>query len=302
MLFGSVFRACGKAVLAVMPAPVVEYALKLDRRLIWCVRNPIDVQMSDHLGKYNLNVNSRYWMETLAYCHRYEPHVMDMIQQLVPQDGIVIDVGANAGIVSIALADKVGLNGRVYAFEPSPVVFPRLQANIALNPSLKTVVILNNLGVGAEDGELNFYEFSHMPGNGRLTAPNDEYQFTPSVKQSVKVITLDGYVQEHGLKIDFIKIDTEGYELNVLQGALETIKASRPTLLLETLNRPEAGVDGLDNYISIESLLKGLNYVPMKYISSNSYQEVDKDSFSDETLFVPEEKLENIMSGFSVTR
>lgn len=287
-------RVTATKLFSIIPDEVAKWAVKLDRRLIWAAKNPIDVVMHDYLSKYSMNINSKYWMETLAYCHRYEPHVTDIVRHLAGSGvDVALDVGANAGIIAILIADTIGTNGVVHCFEPSPVVFPRLKANVDLNLSLSGRIKLNNVGVGAENGKLEFFEFGHMLGNGCLTPPQTSgFDFTPSIHSTVDVITLDEYVAQNDIKkVGFIKVDTEGYEFNVLKGGLQTIKSCRPIMLLETLHRPELGINGRDNFIKISDFMKSLDYQSVEYVSNRKYRLVDEKSFPDETIFVPSEKV-----------
>lgn len=138
---------------------------------------------------------------------------------------IILDVGANVGEISLRLAlDK---SATVYSFEPDPVNFQRLTTNLQLNKFQNIIPI--NKGLGSKSGtELLHTETINNRGRNKITDTPKENSV------NIDIITIDGLVaQEKISKIDFIKIDVEGYEQNVLMGAIETIHRDRPILFIE---------------------------------------------------------------------
>jgi FkbM family methyltransferase len=108
-------------------------------------------------------------------------------------------VGANIGYYTILLADKVGNNGKIYAFEPNKTSFEILNKNIREN-KLKNVVAVN-AAVGSKNGKIKLYKSEKNFGDHKL------YRKDKKVNE-VKVIKLDDYLKD--IKIDLIKIDTQG--------------------------------------------------------------------------------------------
>lgn len=138
----------------------------------------------------------------------------------------VIDVGANIGDTLLSLGQRVGPEGRAIGFEANPSTLKKCQANIALN-AMRWVRV-EGVGLGAEAGELGFG--SAAPGNSGAD------RFMPGSGGAIKVpvVPLDLYVREQALdRIDLIKIDVEGFEMNVLLGADATLARFRPVLFLE---------------------------------------------------------------------
>lgn len=135
----------------------------------------------------------------------------------VDHPGCVVDVGANVGAFSLYQAIAKHAE-HVIAFEPSPQVFTRLAKNIEIN-GLKNVRVVN-AAVGDQPGELSFSE-------GRMSA-NCRVSETGSTK--VACVRLDDELKDVP-SIDILKIDTEGYEINVLRGASETLKKTRRVAL-----------------------------------------------------------------------
>jgi FkbM family methyltransferase len=152
---------------------------------------------------------------------------------------LVIDVGANLGAFSVPLAQKLGLrSGLVYSFEPQRVVFYQLCANIFLNRLDNCIAY--NMGVGDAAGALDLPDNNYDSSNLGAYSLVPEYQdlmnlkkaAPTALKHSVPMVTLDGF--KFPRKVDFLKIDVEGMELEVLKGARQLLQGSHyPPIMLE---------------------------------------------------------------------
>ena len=144
------------------------------------------------------------------------------------REGVVVDVGANLGLSVLALAP---LAARLLAVEASPRTAAALRATVAAN-GLEARVTVAPVALGAAAGELAFHESDHSAGSHLLSAETLGGEALPTV--TVPVETLDALVARHGLgRVDFIKIDVEGHETEVLDGAAATLAKDRPTVFLE---------------------------------------------------------------------
>ena len=187
----------------------------------------------------------------------YEQPIIDWTcDALVPEGKDVIDIGAHCGIYTVALAKKVD---RVHSFECSPKTFNYLCANIALR-GLDYKVTKYNVALGSSDGSTPYYirDPRDGGGNGICKFAYDEEKRTNSIQ--VPVRTLDSF----GLKnIGFIKLDVEGAEQQVLEGAVETLKANGyPKILFESW-RPSQESLGLPSVSLRENLftfIRSLGY------------------------------------------
>jgi FkbM family methyltransferase len=149
----------------------------------------------------------------------------EMFWRGFPLAGLVVyDVGAFHGILSMFFASRCL---RVISYEPNEINHARLIENIRLN-NLDNVQV-RKLGVGSQAGSGTLVYAPAMAGGGTI----DPYAVGP-VSQQVEVTTLDRDVADFGLPApDLIKIDIEGWELEALQGAGETLAAYHPALFLE---------------------------------------------------------------------
>jgi len=138
------------------------------------------------------------------------------------------DVGANVGCYSLLFGQWVGSSGKVFAFEPAPETFAALSRHVALN-SLSDVVTPVNTAVSDESSNVDFLALDTL-GMSRLLVQSERAEASQVIR--VPAISIDEFcAQEHVLP-DLIKIDVEGFELSVLRGARETIKACRGRLAL----------------------------------------------------------------------
>jgi FkbM family methyltransferase len=169
----------------------------------------------------------------------------DMSIKLLKQvsQPIVIDVGANLGTYTTWLARFAARQGgSVYAFEPQRIVFQLLCGNLALNNIFN--VQAEQLALGASEttlwqAEADYDHSGSSFGNFDLDGACDGYKLNPSQRTRINVTTLDAYVSRNEIeKIDFVKVDVEGYELNVLEGAWQSIQRWRPHMILEHLKVP----------------------------------------------------------------
>jgi FkbM family methyltransferase len=157
----------------------------------------------------------------------FEPEMVALFKTLLGPDDVVLDIGANIGCTAILFG---GLSAEVHAFEPSKTTFAFLEKNLA-NSGLDNV-FLNNFGLGFEKGN---FELTFSPRNrsGGFVS-NKAKASTGHNIEKIDIRTLDEVIESIKLpKIDFIKIDVEGFEANVLRGAKCTLESFQPVVVLE---------------------------------------------------------------------
>lgn len=141
---------------------------------------------------------------------------------------VVVDVGANIGVFSIRAARKIGIAGTLLAIEPATKTFRKLENNIKLN-DLKNVMLFQ-CAAGDKSGERALFLQAHDGHSSFYTrqAGNQDME-------KVQVRTLDDIFEtSNARKCDFLKIDTEGAELDVLKGARKVLSNYHPSISMET--------------------------------------------------------------------
>ena len=166
----------------------------------------------------------------LLFRDGFEEGEQNFVLHFLQAGMVVLDVGAHHGLYTLLASKKVGPQGHVIAFEPSPRELRRLQWNLFLNRCRNVRVVPSALGSGEGTAEL-FVCLGRETGCNSLRPPAVS---EPVRKIQVWVTTLDHYLQRTGMsKVDFMKLDVEGAELEVLKGASGLLSSSRPLILCE---------------------------------------------------------------------
>lgn len=154
----------------------------------------------------------------------YEPDVMLLLNQKIKPEFVCLDIGANIGTITLVLS-YLANKGRVYSFEALKNNFNFLKINIEQN-NIHNVEIFNN-GIYSHNCELDFQYVEEFAGGGFTTTVGvSDHR---SVYEKVKCFKLDDWVKTNNIqKIDFIKLDVEGAETYVLEGAKDVINNMRP--------------------------------------------------------------------------
>ncbi len=162
---------------------------------------------------------------------KVEPDLF-FLKEIINKGAICFDVGANVGMYTSILSSLVGPNGTIFSFEPSPLTF-RLLKKIVFGrvKKLKNVNVFN-MGLGSSKG--HFGLIYQLDENGNIVDPltriDEKGGETP-------ITTIDTIIEEERIsKVDFIKIDVEGYEAKVVSWAINTIQRFHPIILMEVDN------------------------------------------------------------------
>lgn len=154
---------------------------------------------------------------------------VELALAVVEPGDLVVDIGGHIGTYTIPLARRVGPAGRVVVFEPNPATRELLEINVMLN-DLDDVVTVVGMAVGESERTAGLSFGRSNTGAARLR----EFVDTEGEDARIAVVPLDHVVPGDPT---FIKIDAEGYELNVLAGARDVVDRARPSLLIEVDGR-----------------------------------------------------------------
>jgi FkbM family methyltransferase len=164
----------------------------------------------------------------------YERSTTMAIRRLVRSGDIVLDVGANIGTHTLELARQVGSAGEVFAFEPTLFAHAKLLQNIALNPSLAGIVQVEQLMLAASDHSTSEpLIYSSWP-LVRQDSLHPKHLGSQKTTAGARTMSLDTYLQQAEVpRVDFIKLDVDGRECEVLEGAQKCLEKFRPIILME---------------------------------------------------------------------
>lgn len=236
-----------------------------------------DLLKSKIFGKFDFYYlkDDKYVGQRVAL-EKYEPYETKLILRQIKKGDVIVNVGANIGYYTVLLADKVGPSGKVYAFEPDSKNFEILKKNIEINKLSN--VILVKAALSSQKGVKKLYKSSDNYGDHRMFGKEKKRE-----SEEVKTLKLDDFLKNKEKKVDFLKIDTQGWEPAVFDGAKEIIKKDKPVIFFEY--SPEsyksAKLDGDRMIYWIENLYGKIFWIDewfysYKSLSKNKIDEICK--------------------------
>ncbi|MBT4889310.1 MAG: FkbM family methyltransferase [Rhodospirillales bacterium] len=195
--------------------------------------------MTNEYSISELPLRARFTYLAHAFKAVYKQHhlgMLPMFERLIPENGIVLDVGGHAGQFAKLFA-KVASNGHVYSFEPGRYARSILRRSLARNSRSNTTIVPE--GLGDSIGEIDLvvpvkkngvvkYGVSHMGEVG---------EYADVKIESVHINTIDDFVRQQELpKLDFIKADIEGWEQRMVLGGEQSIRKYMPVIMIEMVD------------------------------------------------------------------
>lgn len=212
-------------------SPVKAVWKRVNWRLRWLVKSkPLEVR---HSAGFSMAVPKGAPGALIYYLGCSEPETAAFITEFLKPGMVFFDIGAHAGEYSLLAASRVGERGQVHAFEPQPSTAALLRKNCAAN-RLQNVTI-NSCAVSNREGEVEF-DVCSEPSLSSIAAPRSFRKNEARIR--VPATTLDAYCRRVGARPDLVKIDVEGAEGLVFQGAAELLRrpdGKAPAILFECL-------------------------------------------------------------------
>ena len=199
-------------------------------RLYWAEISKGGVVVRDVQGSLmKLDLSDQGISRGLYLTGVHEPHSTRQFREELKPGMVLLEIGANIGYYTLIALQHLGPKGSVVALEPSPVNVDSLSENLRLNDVADKVRVLP-YAAGREPSKLTFYE---MPSGNLNTLVKEAFdEFTPKSVYDVEVLPVDELVSREGLRIDYFRMDVEGYETEVIEG------------MVDTLTRPDGPVGG----------------------------------------------------------
>lgn len=194
-------------------------------------------------GPIEMRVDLREDAERHIFMHRYDPSLMAFIRKICREGDRAVDIGANAGALTVTAANAVGPKGVISAIEPNPGLARRMESLAMRNPMGNIEVLA--CAMGDQEDSLPFYVSSSHP----YSSLDPQYLPNYPVKEIVDVAvrTLDGVWKDELRRehVRFLKVDAQGYENRILEGGRQFLNEDRPDcIVVETVT------DGLSLVLS----------------------------------------------------
>jgi len=222
--------------------------------------------------KFELDL-SRLVHAEMYYYGCWEPHTTNIIKKYVKKGMVCFDIGASSGVHALRMANQVKKEGKVYAFEPSDWMYDYFERNLFLNRDIVHWhnVILEKIALTNFDGT-DFFESTE---HGKIGRPIDE----PKIQS--QFMTIDTYAKNGAIKkLDFIKIDTDGFEVKIFEGGEKTLRKFKPVMIVEF--RPSLTTE----------ILKVLKPIGYHFYKEDTEEEYESD---DEIIKDIEEEVKNVL-------
>lgn len=259
------------------------------REKVFAVRNrlfpwlPLPVRLSS--GALWLARNDA--MGRVIFLRTFEQEEQRLAGTLLEPGMTVFDLGAHHGLYTLLASKKVGASGRVVAFEPSPRELSRLRLHLRLNRCHN--VRIEPVALGSQEGTAElFVPLGIHTGFNSLRPPKVK---EPVRRVTVPMTTLDSYVRQQGIAgIDFIKMDVEGAELEVLKGGASLLGGERRPIVMCEMQDKRTEAFGY-RAREIYQFLAGRGYRWFSVAAGGGLQSCsDKDVFSENLFAVPRER------------
>lgn len=221
----------------------VKRLMRSVRVRLWPILKRLNVKFIDELENARFRFVTTERISELAYCHFHESQELRIAKNFLEEGDMFLDVGANIGLFSCIASRKCGLSGLIVSVEPNQDVLPRLIENILLNDATNICII--SAGAGAQDGL------------GVLRSPSSDLSAFSSMvevsgsgqwkKRIIPVMTLDSLWDGilHRKAVAYLKIDVEGLEYDVINGAKQLLISNHPPIVQFEVNHHAYSAHGV---------------------------------------------------------
>jgi FkbM family methyltransferase len=212
--------------------------------------NNINFQLNSYDKTYITNIDSLKLKTTIPLYHTYEDLKNYIKFYKIKNNDTILDLGANFGLTTLFFASFLSDNGKVYALEPDAKNSQQLLHQMKLNPCIAKNVFLDNALIWSTSKRIIFNEDAGV-------ASSVIYKSEKSRSVIRKSISLDDWVIKQKIdRVNFIKMDIEGAEIEAIKGAQNIIQKHQPNFAIASYHK----LDGKPTYIELEKLFEQYNY------------------------------------------
>jgi FkbM family methyltransferase len=212
-------------------ARLLNRTVRLGRSIL---RKPMQGEFTRNGLRWNLDLNEGIDL-AIYLLGAFERDLVRCYEKLINPGDTVLDIGANIGAHTLPLARAVGPTGRVIAIEATAYAIEKLRTNFALNPELESRINLKHALLVSSGERVNAETeiTSSWPVDGRAS-DNGPLCGAQMAIGSAQCITLDQLLIDNGINnISWIKLDVDGHEYGILQGAADCLRRIRPAIFME---------------------------------------------------------------------
>ena len=213
-----------------------SFARKIARRITKEYAPIIDTY---DLGKYG-KIQFANWSNPLAPSISLLEPTVAFFNQFIKAGDLAIDIGANIGDTTVPMALCTGTTGLTIGFDPNPFVVKILKENVNLNKD-KYVIAAEQCAISTTPAEFYFVSSEASFANGGISPTAQSKHGKFSHKEKVKGVNLKSYLEtkypEWISKLSFIKIDTEGYDKEIVKSISDLIQQCKPVIVAESFGK-----------------------------------------------------------------
>lgn len=223
-------------------------------------------------GKFKCFAGDKMICQQVREKKAWEKHILDKMLSYYKHDTNMIDIGCNYGCHTLGVGNEIknkNSKGKIYSFDPQPRIFKLFKENVSMN-DLDDVVVAHECGLGDRNEEKIFslprnYDMNDNPGALSLLERKStvSYEDVP-----VQIKRLDDFNISN---VSLIKLDVEGFELEVLEGAKQTIIANKPVIFIEIWGWKPGNKERYFDWIN-----KNFDFYDIQYLSGEDYILVPK--------------------------
>ena len=236
-----------------------SFQRKLARRITR--KHPTAVDVFDVPGAGRVRFAN--WTNPLVEKKVLSAETVGFFQQFLRPGDLAIDIGANIGHMTVQMVLATGPDGLTLGFDPNPYVFEILAQNAALNPGIGRIVPYN-LAITDHDDEFFYHSSEASFNNGGISATGASRHGKFALSHKVPGVNLEAFLEREYPadlgRLRLIKIDTEGYDKEIIRSIAGLLAKYRPVLLSECFGRNTAA-EKVEQFELVRSLGYSLHYV-----------------------------------------
>lgn len=217
------------------------------------------------IDRFNLkdgDIEFANWKNPLVAQIRITQGMVDFFKKFIKPGDLVVDIGANIGDTTVPMALAAEKSGITLGFDPNPFVFKILKINASLNGAKQNIIPLP-YAISVNEEEFYYVSEEASFGNGAISVTKDNPRFKFTHPDKIRGINLKKYLEaNYPARIDrlsFIKIDTEGYDKEIIKSIPDLIEKYKPVIVAECY-RKSSNEEKTDLFNSVSKLGYDLYY------------------------------------------